>query len=433
MAGGKGTRLRAVTNDEIPKPMAPVAGKPILQWQVEQLREQGIADIALIVGHLGKKIQEFFGDGGRFGVRIRYIEETVPLGTAGALSMLPPLLNEDAFFLIFGDVLFDIDLARMMAFHREKRAKATLFVHPNSHPFDSDLVVSSDTGKVQGFDSKHNVRTGWYHNCVNAGFYVLDKSICEGIPKETKVDLEKELLTEMIESGDSVYAYRSSEYIKDVGTVERIAAAEEELQSGYIAKRSLRQKQKAIFLDRDGTINRKNGLIYREEQFELEDGVIDAIRRINQSGYLAILVTNQPVVARGLCQIEDVENIHKKLETLLGQEGVYLDDIRFCPHHPDKGYPEENPAYKIPCRCRKPDIGMIEDCVEKYNIDLGKSWMVGDTTMDIQTGKNAGIRTALVLTGDAGKDGKYDVTPDLICKDLGQAVEMILEGTKDGL
>ena len=433
MAGGKGTRLRAVTNDEIPKPMAPVAGKPILQWQVEQLREQGIADIALIVGHLGKKIQEFFGDGGRFGVRIRYIEETVPLGTAGALSMLPPLLNEDAFFLIFGDVLFDIDLARMMAFHREKRAKATLFVHPNSHPFDSDLVVSSDTGKVQGFDSKHNVRTGWYHNCVNAGFYVLDKFICEGIPKETKVDLEKELLTEMIESGDSVYAYRSSEYIKDVGTVERIAAAEEELQSGYIAKRSLRQKQKAIFLDRDGTINRKNGLIYREEQFELEDGVIDAIRRINQSGYLAILVTNQPVVARGLCQIEDVENIHKKLETLLGQEGVYLDDIRFCPHHPDKGYPEENTAYKIPCRCRKPDIGMIEDCVEKYNIDLGKSWMVGDTTMDIQTGKNAGIRTALVLTGDAGKDGKYDVTPDLICKDLGQAVEMILEGTKDGL
>lgn len=433
MAGGKGTRLRAVTNDEIPKPMAPVAGKPILQWQVEQLREQGIADIVLIVGYLGEKIQEFFGDGGRFGVRIRYIEETVPLGTAGALSMLPPLLNEDAFFLIFGDVLFDIDLARMMAFHREKRTKATLFVHPNSHPFDSDLVVSSDTGKVQGFDSKHNVRRGWYHNCVNAGFYVLDKSVCEGIPKETKVDLEKELLTEMIESGDSVYAYRSSEYIKDVGTVERIAAAEEELQSGYIAKRSLRQKQKAIFLDRDGTINRKNGLIYREEQFELEDGVIDAIRRINQSGYLAILVTNQPVVARGLCQIEDVENIHKKLETLLGQEGVYLDDIRFCPHHPDKGYPEENPAYKIPCRCRKPDIGMIEDCVEKYNIDLGKSWMVGDTTMDIQTGKNAGIRTALVLTGDAGKDGKYDVTPDLICKDLGQAVEMILEGTKDGL
>lgn len=432
MAGGKGTRLRAITNDEIPKPMAPVAGKPILQWQVECLREQGVTDIVLIIGHLGEKIREFFGDGQRFGVNICYIEETVPLGTAGALSMLLPLLKEDAFFLVFGDVLFDIDLIRMMEFHRKKKAKATLFVHPNSHPFDSDLVVCDDAGRVRGFDSKHNTRTGWYHNCVNAGFYVLDREICERVPKETKVDLEKELLAEMIKSGEAVYGYRSSEYIKDVGTVERITAAEKELESGYITKRSLRSKQKTIFLDRDGTINRKNGLVYREEQFELEDGVVNVIRRINQSGYLAILVTNQPVVARGLCSMEDVETIHKKLETLLGQEGVYLDDIRFCPHHPDKGYPEENPAYKIPCHCRKPDIGMIEDCAEQYNIDLANSWMVGDTTTDIQTGKNAGTHTALVLTGDAGKDGKYDVKPELVCKDLGQAIEMILEEKEHG-
>lgn len=432
MAGGKGTRLQAITKDEIPKPMAPVAEKPILQWQLECLREQGITEVVLIIGHLGAKIQEFFGDGRGFGMKIRYIEETVPLGTAGALSALPPLLTDDSFFLIFGDVLFDIDLARMMEFHREKQAAATLFVHPNSHPFDSDLVVCDDTGKVQRFDSKHNVRTEWYRNCVNAGFYVLEKAVCEKIQRGTKVDLEKELFTEMIKSGELIYAYRSSEYIKDVGTVERIAAAEEELRNGYPAKRSLRKKQKAIFLDRDGTVNRKNGLIYREEQFELEDGVADAIRRINQSGYLAILVTNQPVVARGLCSIEDVENIHKKLETLLGREGVYLDDIRFCPHHPDKGYPEENPVYKIPCHCRKPDIGMLEDCADKYNIDLGKSWMVGDTTMDIQTGKNAGTRTALVLTGDGGKDGKYVAVPDIVCRDLGQAVKMILEEDKDG-
>lgn len=432
MAGGKGTRLRAITNDEVPKPMAPVAGKPILQWQVECLREQGVTDLVLVTGHLGEKIQEFFGDGKRFGVHIRYIQETVPLGTAGALSMLPPLLKEELFFLVFGDVLFDIDLARMAKFHREKQAKATLFVHPNSHPFDSDLVVCDDAGRVRRFDPKNSVRTGWYHNCVNAGSYVLDRSICERVPRETKMDLEKELLAGMIGAGEAVYAYRSSEYIKDVGTVERITAAEKELESGYIAKRSLRNRQRAIFLDRDGTVNRKNGLVYREEQFGLEDGVIEAIRRINRSGYLAILVTNQPVVARGLCSVEDVEDIHKKLETLLGREGVYLDDIRFCPHHPDKGYPEEDPAYKIPCHCRKPDIGMIEACAERYNIDLANSWMVGDTTVDIQTGKNAGTRTALVLTGDAGRDGKYKVTPDLVCDDLGQAVQRILEENDDG-
>ena len=433
MAGGKGTRLRAITNNEIPKPMVPVAGKPILQWQIESLREQGVRDIVLVIGYLGEKIRSFFQDGGRFGVRIRYIEERIPLGTAGALSMLPSLLTGDAFFLVFGDVLFEIDLARMIAFHQGKQAEATLFVHPNSHPFDSDLVVCDSEDRVLGFDSKHNVRTGWYHNCVNAGFYVLERAVCEKVPIETKVDLEKELLAEMIKSGESVYAYHSSEYIKDVGTVERITAAEKELESGAVSKRCLRQKQKAIFLDRDGTINRKNGLVWKEEQFELEDGAIEAIREINRSGYLAILVTNQPVVARGLCQIEDVEKIHKKMETLLGEKGAYLDEICFCPHHPDRGYPGENPAYKIPCRCRKPDIGMLEDCAERYNIDLPASWIVGDTTVDIQTGENAGTKTALVLTGDAGKDGKYEVIPDLICADLGQAVKRILEGEYDGL
>jgi len=428
MAGGKGTRLRSITNDEIPKPMAPVAGKPIIQWQVEQLRDQGITEIIMIIGHLGHKIQGFFRNGQEFGVSIQYIEETTPLGTAGALYMLPPLLTGEDFFLVFGDVLFEIDLSRMVRFHQERKAMATLFVHPNVHPFDSDLVVCDERGKVLKFDSKHNIRDYWYHNCVNAGFYLMNREICTLVPENTKVDLEKQLLTELIENEQPVYGYRSPEYIKDVGTVERIIRADEELKSGFVASRCLNKKQKAIFLDRDGTINKKNGLVCQEEQFELEDGVVEAIRKINQSGYLAIVVTNQPVVARGLCEVEDVEHIHMKMETLLGRDGVYLDAIRFCPHHPDKGYPEENPTYKVPCHCRKPDIGMLEDCVEQFNIDLSASWMVGDTTVDIKTGINAGTHTALVLTGDAGSDKKYDVTPELTCTNLQEAVEIILKG-----
>ena len=429
MAGGKGTRLRSITNDEIPKPMAPVVGKPILQWQVEKLREQGITDIVIIIGHLGYKIREYFQDGQAFGVSIQYVEETAPLGTAGALSMLPPLLTNEDFFLVFGDVLFEVDLTRMIQFHQEKKAMATLFVHPNVHPFDSDLVVCDEQGKVLKFDSKHNIRDYWYHNCVNAGFYLMNRALCSLVPENTKVDLEKQLLASLIERGEAVYGYQSPEYIKDVGTVERITHAEEELKSGFVAARCLNRKQKAIFLDRDGTINRKNGLVYQEEQFELEEGVVEAIRQINRSGYLAIVITNQPVVARGLCEIEDVERIHRKMETLLGREGVYLDCVKFCPHHPDKGYPEENPLYKIPCHCRKPDIGMIEVCAARFNIDLSASWMVGDTTIDIQTGINAGTRTALVLTGDAGSDKKYDATPNLVCKDLSEAVDKILAGT----
>ncbi|QAT41914.1 HAD-IIIA family hydrolase [Aminipila luticellarii] len=429
MAGGKGTRLVALTKDQVPKPMAQIAKRPILEWQIEQLKNNGITDIILVIGHLGEKIKKYFGDGSKFGVNLRYFHETTPLGSAGALYYVRSLLEEGAFFLIFGDIIFDIDMARMLRFHQDKKAVVTLFAHPNSHPFDSDLIVTDTNDKVIEFDSKNNDRIGyWYDNLVNAGVYLLERSFCERIKKPVKTDLEKDLLFFMAQKKEALVAYCSPEYVKDVGTPERIGIAEKEINNGFAAARNLKNEQKAIFLDRDGTINKYKGLIWKQDDFELYHFTIEAIRKINRSGYLAIVITNQPVVARGLCQLQDVENIHKKLETLLGKEGAFLDDIKFCPHHPDKGYPEENPIYKVPCSCRKPNIGMIQECVEKYNIDLSQSWFVGDTTTDIQTGKNAGMRTVLVQTGEAGKDGKYENTlPDMTCTDLLDAVRRIRE------
>ena len=358
---------------------------------------------------------------------IRYYEENEPLGTAGSFYYLKDMLHEDTFVMMSGDLFFDIDFERMIRFHQEKGAAATLFVHPNGHPFDSDLLVLDSNDRITKFDSKHNVRDYWYENCVNAGIFVFDRHICDYVPEPVKRNLENDVIKGMIEAGEPVYGYRSPEYVKDVGTVERINQTLADIERGVIKGKCLRNQQKCIFMDRDGTVNQYRGLIYKEEDLDLESCAVEAIRKINQSGRLGIIVTNQPVVARGLCEVEDVRGLHRKLETLLGREGVYLDDILFCPHHPDKGYPEENPAYKIPCECRKPKIGMLKTAAEKYHIDLKESWMIGDTTIDVQTGINAGMRTALVLTGEAGKDKKYDVKPDLICKNLLEAVEKILE------
>ena len=427
MAGGKGTRLAALTKDEIPKPMVPVAGKPLLLWQVERLKENGITDIIMVTGHLGNKIREYFADGSQFGVTIQYFEEKEPLGTAGSFYYLKDMLRGDTFVMMSGDLFFDIDFERMIRFHQEKGAAATLFVHPNGHPFDSDLLVLDSSDRITKFDSKHNVRDYWYENCVNAGIFVFDRHICDYVPEPVKRNLENDVIKGMIEAGELVYGYRSPEYVKDVGTVDRINQTLADIERGVIEGKCLRNQQKCIFMDRDGTVNQYRGLVYKEDDLELENCSVEAIRKINQSGCLGIIVTNQPVVARGLCEVEDVREIHRKLETLLGREGVFLDDILFCPHHPDKGYPEENPAYKIPCECRKPKTGMLKTAAEKYHIDLAGSWMIGDTTIDIQTGINAGMRTALVLTGEAGKDNKYDVKPDLVCKDLLEAVEKILE------
>jgi histidinol-phosphate phosphatase family protein len=427
MAGGKGTRLYEITNDEIPKPMVSICGKPILEWQIESLKAGGILDIMIVTGHLGETIRSFFDNGKKFGVNISYYNENTPLGSAGALAHIEDFLNEEDFLLVFGDTVFDIDISRMIAFHKEKAGLATLFVHPNSHPHDSDLVKLDGDFKVTAFDSKSNTRDYWYDNVVNAGFYIVSKNITKNIPKIGKSDLEKDVLLKYIPSGN-IYGYYSTEYIKDAGTVRRVKQAEDDLRSGVVAAKNLSKKQKCVFLDRDGTINKYNGLVYKTEDMELLDNAANGIARINGSVYLAVVVTNQPVVARGLCSIAGLEEIHRKMKTLLGRQGAYVDDIFYCPHHPDKGYPEENPDYKIPCECRKPNTGMVTAAAERWNIDLSSSWIVGDSARDIDMGKNAGLRSILIKTGEGCESIKKapGMLLEYICDDLSKAVDFIM-------
>ena len=425
MAGGKGTRLSTITRDEFPKPMAIVAGKPILEWQIKTLKENNITHIIIIIGYLGEKIKNYFGDGSAFGVSLQYFEETQPLGTAGALYYANNYLDDSDFLLVYGDVIFDIYIKKMFKFHEQKKAVATLFAHPNSHPYDSDLLVVDENDRITQFNSKQNKRNYWYDNCVNAGIYILSRHICELIPPDTKTDLEKDILYKLCENKASIYAYRSPEYVKDVGTPDRIKEAEQDILSGLVAARNLTNRQKCIFFDRDGTLNEHRGLIYNVDDLVLEENAAEAVGKVNKSGFLAIVVSNQPVVARGLCSVSDVDKINNKMKTLLGNSGVYLDAVMVCPHHPDKGYPEENPTYKIMCKCRKPGTGMVDECAEKYNIDLSQSWIIGDTTSDILTGRNAGLGTVLVMTGMGGKDRKYDVYPDIIAANVLEAVRKL--------
>ena len=427
MAGGKGSRLRSITNDEIPKPMVPVDGKPLLEYQVEKLKTYGIKKIVMIVGHLGEKIVDHFKEGKDFGVEIDYIFEKEPLGTAGAFYYLKDKIDAKDFMLVFGDVFFDIDFDRMEDFHFKNSALTTLLAHPNGHPYDSDLIRTDDTGRVIGFDSKHNVRDYWYDNMVNAGMYIINRKLLDLVKEPVKTDFEKDILANQVKLGANIYAYHTPEYVKDAGTVDRINATVEELKSGLIQSKNLKNKQRAIFIDRDGTINVSKGFISKADDLELIPGTIDAIKAINKSGALAIVITNQPVIARGECSFEELHNIHNKLKTLLGEKGAFVDDIFYCPHHPDKGFEGEVPELKFDCECRKPKTGMIDEAVKKYNIDLSKSYMVGDSTMDLETARNAGIKSVLVDTGFAGNDGKYDRNCDIEAKNLFDAVEKIIK------
>lgn len=418
MAGGKGTRISSVASD-IPKPMIKVEGIPVLEREIECLKNQGFGDIILTVSHLGNIIMDYFGDGSGnspvtgepFGVHIDYYFEEEPLGNAGALFKIKDKLTSD-FLLLNADAMFDVDFNHFVAFHRKHGGLVTLFTHPNSHPYDSGLIIANKNGSVEKWLAKEDERPQYYRNRVNAGLHVINPEVLElvGINadsvgkvdvdgKPVKVDLDRQLLKPLAGTG-KMFCYDSPEYVKDMGTPERYYSVCKDCKEGRISAKNLKNKQKAIFLDRDGTINKYVGFLRNINDFELIDGVAEAIRKINESGYLAVVVTNQPVVARGEVSFEELEEIHSKMETLLGKEGAYLDAIYYCPHHPHKGYEGERPELKIDCDCRKPKPGMLLKAAEDFNIDLSKSWMVGDGENDIQAGINAGCKTVLLSNGN---------------------------------
>jgi len=426
MAGGKGTRIASV-NAEVPKPMIPILGKPILEYQLECLRDQGYDDVILVVGHLGHVVQDYFGDGsgispatGRpFGVKIEYVVETEPLGTAGALFLLKDKLGKD-FLLLCGDVIFDIDVNRFYRFHKKCNGVATLFTHPNSHPYDSGIIMADDNGMVTNWLHKEDPRQ-WYRNRVNAGLHFFSHKIFEqGLFRELKkVDLDREVLKPLIPTGQ-LFVYDSPEYVKDMGTPDRFYSVTEDIRSGKVHSKNLSNPQKCIFLDRDGTLNAYVGFLRNIDDLQLLPGVPEAIRKINESGYLAIIVTNQPVIARGEVTVPQLQEIHNKLETLLGQEGAYVDAIYYCPHHPHKGYEGEIPELKFDCECRKPKAGMLHSAASDFHIDLSASYMVGDSDSDIQCGMNAGCTPVLITDGDAQvlhAKSLLDFVNDHICKE----------------
>ncbi len=415
MAGGKGTRIASVASD-IPKPMIPVAGKPVLEHEIGCLKAQGYTDLIITVSHLGHVITDHFGDGSRWGVHIEYFTEETPLGNAGALLHLKEKLTED-FLLLNADAVFDVDFDRFVEAHRKNGGLATLFTHPNDHPYDSGLIVADAQGRVTRWLAKEDDRTGYYRNRVNAGLHVLSPKVLERTFDTPKVDLDRQILKPLAGTGE-LYVYDSPEYVKDMGTPARYAAVCRDFESGKVEARNLKNKQKAIFLDRDGTINEYVGFLRNIDEFRLLDGVSEAIRAINQSGYLAIVVTNQPVVARGEVTVPQLNEIHNKMETLLGASGAYVDAVYYCPHHPHKGYAGEVPALKIDCDCRKPKTGLLLRAAEAFNIDLSQSWMVGDGENDLLCGKNGGCKTAMI-----GADDRADVCG----ADLRECIQKILE------
>lgn len=389
LAGGFGKRLESV-NKSIPKPMTLIFGKSVLEHQIGALKKEGITEFIFVVGYLSQQIEDYFGDGKAFGVHISYFREAEPLGTGGALFKLN--LSED-FLLCNGDLIFDFDVNKMLEFHKKNNALATLFTHPNNHPFDSTVISCDENGLVNAFIT--DKKDADYQNLCNAGIQIISPKLLSMYSINGKANLDKDIIMPATKT-KRIYSYKSAEYVHDMGTPKRLKAVERDFKNGTVQKKHSKNLQKAIFVDRDGTINKLDGFITSPNQIELIENTAEAIKTFHNLGYLVIVITNQPVIARGECSTQDLKQIHNRLEALLGNEGAFVDDIYYCPHHPDKGFEGEIKELKVKCECRKPSPGLLIKAKQEFNIDMSASFMVGDSQTDVMAAQNAGCIPVLL-------------------------------------
>lgn len=427
MAGGRGTRMGKLS-ETTPKALIKIGKKAIIERQILLLEQNGIKNIYVLLGYLGDKIEKYLGNGKKFGVKIYYCREKLPLGTAGSLKEIEKKIEKDFLFLSC-DVMLDMDIKRFINWHNHKKNScASLVVHPSDHAFDSDLVETDKKERVISFLIRPHSPSLVFKNLSIASVFIFSPKIFSFIEKCKKSDIEKDVLPKILAAEEKIYAYKSPEYIKDAGTPERLKIVRRDYNLGKIKKLNLKNKRKAIFLDRDGVINGQSGRATMLENFRLYNFSAEAIKEINNSDYLAIIITNQPAIAKGFISEEELFLIHKRMETSLAVDGAKIDAIYFCPHHPEKGFEGEIKELKIRCDCRKPTPGMIKKAEEDFNLDLNKCFFIGDSTTDAKTAENAKIKFIGVKTGYACQDKSYKISKKLtIEKNLLCAVKKILK------
>ncbi len=397
-------------------------GKTLIEHQVEALRSNGINRIYIAIPKGQEAILDAFGKNDD----LHLITLSASLSTAGALAFVPK--DEDLLF-VPGNLVFDVNLPPFFQYHQKKGAYMTCFTHPEPHPESKDVLVARNDG--QGFiilpKETTSARDFYYKNLIPTDLCILSPDILETLDEDDPcpMDIRKEILEPSL-AIESLFAYQSSDYVKAIVDERSKNEIEKDLSRGIVQKRNTKRPQKAFFLDRDGTINVFGGFVTEPDMLVLIPGAAKAIRRINEEGHLAILATNQPVVARGETTIETMRQILARLEVLLGKEGAYLDGIYFCPHFP-RAVEGSNPTFTQVCDCRKPKIGMLLKAKSRYNIDFSSSWFIGDTMKDVQTGLNAGTHTALLLGGDPNPTREcQDAKPEKIYTTLEQAIDDIL-------
>lgn len=372
LAGGYGTRMRPFT-DTYPKPMYPFEGKPFLEYLIEQVKSFGISDIVLLLGYLPEKIMDYFGDGAKWGVHIRYCVTPVEYETGLRLKSAADegALSQE-FLFMYCDNYCPIDYRRLCREYYANHALIQFTAYANTDGYTKNNLRLAESGLVEVYDK---TRTAENLAGVDIGYAIVNRDVLDLMPRENE-NFERIVYPQLVDR-KAMFATVTYHRYYSVGSWERIE----------LTKQFFRPK-KAIFLDRDGTLNvrpPKACYIERPEDFIWLPGAREAVKVLKNAGYEIILISNQPGIARGKLTEETLAAIHKKMQAELAEIGAAIDHIYYCPHDWDEG-----------CFCRKPKPGMLYKAQRDLGLDLTKCWMLGDDERDMHAGGDAGCRCMII-------------------------------------
>lgn len=375
LAGGEGNRLKPFTLN-YPKPMLPINRKPFLEYLIELLKKNEIEEVIILVGYLGKKIENYFGDGSRFGIKIKYSytpfkdKKGMEIESGLRIKNAASLLN-NFFLLIYCDNYWPLQLSKLISFFKEKNGICLTTVYTNKDLSTKNNIMVDQGGHVKKYDKN---RLDKSLNGVEIGFFIINKKILKFFPKGN-FQFERDLLPKLAQKGELV-GYLTDQKYYSISDIERAKTAEKFL-----------TPKKVVFLDRDGVINKKIKADYvkRWEEFEFLPGTIEAIRLLNQHDYKIYMVSNQAGIAKGKMSLKDLKNIHKNMLKVLKKQDAKIDGVYFCPH----GWDDE-------CDCRKPKPGMLLQASREHLFDLRQAIFIGDDIRDKQAAQAVGCRPIMV-------------------------------------
>ncbi|BAK43919.1 HAD-IIIA family hydrolase [Eggerthella sp. YY7918] len=367
LVGGRGTRLRSVVSD-VPKPMAPVNGKPFLHYVLEKLCMMGLERIVLAIGYKGNCIKEYFGSSFQ-GMEIVYSQEAEPLGTGGAIKKALQNVHNEWAYVLNGDTYQDIDAEKFASYASYAQVKAVLGTRVVQDCSRYGTIDVSKDGRIEAFREKMPVKNGR----ISSGVYLMRKDALFGMP--SVFSLESNWLEPLAPSGVLGAVDLVGSFI-DIG----IPKDYEQAQSVLPA---CSKRPKLAFFDRDGTINVDTGHLFQPEELELIPETVDLMRSYNRRGdWRVVVVTNQAGIAKGLYDEPQMHRLHAALDKLLAAKGASVDAYYFCPHHPD---------YTGPCECRKPAAGLLQKALHEFGAIPSECMMYGDKDTDRLAAEAAGV------------------------------------------